>query len=517
MIINEQQTSSNSLAFREGRNRRKFEGDAREIPPFRQSIKNATFQSPNKEVNLTITPAAEIESNVEESSLQLKKLDLYWFWNMKVGNCCALHDVFISKFINDPLPVQRICYMDPISRSPTNNDVVKETMVRTMNVAKETGQDYGVVTYDLAVALKAYSIQTIESPLFDKLLIMLGNFHIELAFYGAIGTLINESRIEYILTEAGVLAEGSMMGFIKGKFYNRCTRIHELLANVLEDKLYSRFLLSIPEEDYESFKQLMDTVPSDPELVEEYLSNTVITQHLQMYEEYFQSFLKGNHGSTAQFWTIYIYLINRLHRELQRCTKMNDVSGYINVFNEMLVVYFSLNRPNYARWGTLFLQRLTTSDPKIREILNKGAFSIRRTQKNYSRSAVDLSLEQTVNRDATSKMKGNVAFRNSENAMQRWSVTMTQRAMAVTELRSFVGLELGENTTAQCRPSRIKRDNIHMTVLRNKIDEFCNPFADDAPTILVNIATGQAASKLTESYLIKHTNKGCGRKKEISK
>ena len=52
------------------------------------------------------------------------------------------------------------------------------------------------------------------------------------------------------------------MGFIKGKFYNRCTRIHELLANVLDDKLYSRFLLSIPEEDYETFKQLMDTVPS---------------------------------------------------------------------------------------------------------------------------------------------------------------------------------------------------------------------------------------------------------------
>ena len=72
--------------------------------------------------------------------------------------------------------------MDPIPKSPTNNDVVRETMVRTLNVAKETGQDYTVVTYDLAIALKAYSIQALEAPLFDKLLIMLGNFHIELAF-----------------------------------------------------------------------------------------------------------------------------------------------------------------------------------------------------------------------------------------------------------------------------------------------------------------------------------------------
>ena len=49
-------------------------------------------------------------------------------------------------------------------------------------MANETGQEYGVVTYDLAVALKAYSIQALDAPLFDKLLIMLGNFHLEMAF-----------------------------------------------------------------------------------------------------------------------------------------------------------------------------------------------------------------------------------------------------------------------------------------------------------------------------------------------
>ena len=40
------------------------------------------------------------------------------------------------------------------------------------------------------------------------------------------------------------------------------------------------------------------------------------------------------------------------------------------------------------------------------------------TKKDYSRSAIDLSLEQSVNRDAASQMKGIVAFRNSENAMR---------------------------------------------------------------------------------------------------
>ena len=400
--------------------------------------------------------------------------------------------------------------MDPISKSPTNNEVVRETMIHTMNIAKETGQEYAIVTYDLAIDLKAYSIQAVETPLFDKLLIMLGNFHIELSFFGAVGTFINESGIEFILTKADILAEGSVMGFIKGKFYNRCSRIHELLANVLELKLYERFIRDIHEEDYHSFEQVMLGMPSDPGLAEEHLSHPVVQHHIQLYEEYFQSVLDGHLGQRAKFWghIQYIFLINRLHRTLQRLVKTNDVSGYINVFPTMLAVYFALNRPNYARWGTLFLQKLKSAHPKLHEVLQNGTFSIQRTRKDFSRSAVDLSLEQTVNRDAASSMKGIVAFRNSEHAMRRWSLTMTQRAMAVMELRAFTGLEVGESAAAQCQPSRVKRDNTQMAALSKKIDEFCNPFSDEPPTSLVNMVTGHVATKTTETYLLNVLQRG---------
>ena len=105
-------------------------------------------------------------------------------------------------------------------------------------------------------------------------------------------------------------------------------------------------------------------------------------------------------------------------------------------------------------------------------------------------------------------MKGIVAFRNSESAMRRWSLTMTQRAMAVTELRTFAGLELGEHAASQCRPSRIKKDNDHMASLSEKIDASCNPFIVEAPASLVNVATGHAASKATEEYLLTTLKRG---------
>ncbi len=510
---------ANPLQFREGRNRRRFDGYDREIPPFRKSLKKAQFTINVQQSNVTsitdgadagttslVAPVADPEPN--KYRIEMDTLDFYWFWKLRNGNI-ALYSGFISQFIQDSLPLQRICYMDPIPRSPTNNDVVRETMLRSIEVAKETGQSHAVVTYDLAIALKAYQIQAIESPTFNNLLIMLGNFHIELAFYGAVGTYICDSGIEYILSEADILAEGSMMGFLKGKFYNRCTRIHELLAIVLERKLYERFLVSMEPEDIQTFNDVMTSVPEDPSLVKRYLDDPVITKHLAEYDEFFTSVLDGLLGSTAQFWGIYIFLMNRLHRELQRSVKTNDVGRYIKIFPILLDVFFALNRPNYARWGTLFLQKLDDGGAEFRDILERGAFSIRRTRKDFSRSAVDLSLEQTVNRDATSQLKGIVAFRNSESAMRRWSLTMTQRAMAVSELRTFAGLEIGENAAAQCHPSRVKKDNQQMATLSKTIDEFCNPFSDDLSSgPLVNLATGQTATKATETYLLSTLKRG---------
>ena len=154
-----------------------------------------------------------------------------------------------------------------------------------------------------------------------------------------------------------------------------------------------------------------------------------------------------------------------------------------------------------------FLQKLKGANLKVLDILEKGAFPIRRTRKHYSRSAVDLSLEQTVNKDAGSKLKGIVSFRNSDEALRRWALTMTQRARVVSELKAIVGLEQEDTAASQCRPPRIRKDNLQMTVLSKTLD-FCNAFWDDTSKDLVNIATGRVAMKATETYLLSTLQRG---------
>ena len=354
----------------------------------------------------------------------------------------------------------------------------------------------------------------VETPHFDKPLILLGNFHVELAFFGAVGTFLNGSGIEAVLPESGVLAEGSIDGFIKGKFYNRCQRIHEMTAIVLEQLLFERFsnLLSVEEKDL--LTEIVFNAPAysstSADELQAYLGeNEEIIALCEKYNEFFESALNGQFGMTAQFWTIYIYLINRIYRNLQRCVRTNDVSGYIGVLSAVLDIFFALNRSNYARYGVLFLHQIQNASIEFRNILEGGAFSIGRTIKNYSRCAVDLSLEQSYNRDAASAAKGIVTFRNSESAMRRWALARSQTPMAVSDLRSKSDLEHNENASAQTHDYRIRKDNEHMQLIASAIEDFGDPFSSDFELQrLMNIASGKSALSTISDYLLQTLKRG---------
>jgi hypothetical protein len=121
-----------------------------------------------------------------------------------------------------------------------------------------------------------------------------------LAFYGAIGTFINESGAEHLLTESGILAEGSLMGFIRGKYYNSCVRIHDILALVMERKMYDSFLSTLDQERKDSLADLLANVPQDCSSQEQYLDASPIFQrHMAEFDVYFKRAINGDLGPTG--------------------------------------------------------------------------------------------------------------------------------------------------------------------------------------------------------------------------
>ena len=92
--------------------------------------------------------------------------------------------------------------------------------------------------------------------------------------------------------------------------------------------------------------------------------------------------------------------------------------------------------------------------PGLREILNKGAFSVRRTEHHFSRLPVDLTLEQTINADAACRLTGITSFTNDYSARLRWMITKATRASFITLLQEMTGLINKEDVTPELSESK---------------------------------------------------------------
>ena len=86
--------------------------------------------------------------------------------------------------------------------------------------------------------------------------------------------------------------------------------------------------------------------------------------------------------------------------------------------------------------------------PGLRNLLANGAFS---------KCPVDLTLEQTVNAGAASRLTGISSATNSYSARLRWTVTQSARATCVAMVREMVGLIVKGDATAELKPARILR------------------------------------------------------------
>lgn len=126
--------------------------------------------------------------------------------------------------------------------SPTNTSVVLETLIKSQKIAHECSQQYIQVTYDLAIYKIANQILSTEKPQFDNVFINLEQFHIEMAFFKVVGKVFDNCGVTNIMIDSDLLATGSVNGFISGKHFNLCKRLHPIAAIGLQILHFEAFL-----------------------------------------------------------------------------------------------------------------------------------------------------------------------------------------------------------------------------------------------------------------------------------
>ena len=94
-------------------------------------------------------------------------------------------------------------------------------------------------------------------------------------------------------------------------------------------------------------------------------------------------------------------------------------------------------------------------------------------------------------------------LRNSESLFQRWSVILTQRVIALSEVHVLAGVQSGEQPPNQLNKWRILRDIADMDALTHSLESLCDPFSTDYQNSeLVNLSPGKVANKETKIYFL---------------
>lgn len=487
---------------KKGKRKRSFEEISFEMRPFTKKLKVATWN------HLDISEINQVPENLRT----VKQLDVAWM----MSHMHKIADVpmwvgYHSKIFIDNSPVQKISYLTPINDSPTNHSTVLQTLELSQKIAEECHAPYIQVTYDLAIARISYCIQTQESPKFDNIFIHMGAFHIEMAFFKAVGFFIEDCGLTHIMTECDLIADGSVTGFIAGKNYNRCKRLHSLMAMSLQQLHFEAFLenknITVENSVIEyliTFMQHKDAFPQ--------IHHTETENIIQLFDQYTTDTLEGKHGKTAQYYAMYIDFINFYHIFI-KSIRIGDLDLYLYALGKIVCLFFYYNQPNYSRWLVYYinqLQHLDDTHPGLRAEVVKGSFGIRRTTKPFSRIPVDLTLEQTINGEAARRLTGIVNLANSISARQRWARNHGGRTRIISHVLARAGLNKDQQDIASdLKPDRMRKNRKHMEDFLQNLKQSANPFSHSFDKgQLYNISTGQTTTPEIATSLLNAMSSG---------
>ena len=415
-----------------------------------------------------------------------------------------------------------IGYCLMINGPSTDYSTVYTVMKTVQKMVDRIGQSDCVITFDLAIYMKAKEIQWRLDEEFRDTVIRMGGFHIILNFLAVIGKMYDNSGLEDLLIESGVYASGTASQLLKGKQYNRGIRAHKLVSEAFFRLQWSEFL---------SWMSKSNQAPANGELIEAKIDTLMkaitledaiaepleeLTEAMTPLVEQFDEFkAEGRKASYMfAFWDEYLEMVSLMHSFI-RAERSGDWSLHLNATAGMMPYFCAMDRMNYSRWLPIYLadmNSLPEMHPVVFEEFMNGNHAVSRSKQAFAQVWTDMALEQSVNLD--SKRKGGIiGISRKPGALERWFLTSHERTAITTALKQMCDLDDSESQTLHkdCSSGRIKRDEEDVIKLMDPFtSEFmANPFVfevqsdtDDKPIDLSNFATGVLAPQKVTDRLI---------------
>jgi hypothetical protein len=138
--------------------------------------------------------------------------------------------------------VDNIGYCPLIEGSSTEYSTIYTVLKHAQAISAIVGQEDTVITFDLAIYMKAKQLQWKLPDEFVDIVIRIGGFHIALNFLAVIGKKYASSGLDDLFVESGVYGSGATTALMKGKSYNRGIRAHKLSTEAFFRLIWNGFL-----------------------------------------------------------------------------------------------------------------------------------------------------------------------------------------------------------------------------------------------------------------------------------
>ena len=143
-------------------------------------------------------------------------------------------------------------------------------------------------------------------------------------------------------------------------------------------------------------------------LVEQSKSDHTNLKNSKEFQEYYAKCLEmqkrcnaGKFGVTARYWMLYVRIIDLIH-QLHFAININDYYLHLETWEELMVLSFTMNKQNYARYGTYYLTQrgsLDSTHPGAHEEIKAKRISVCRNNTGV-RQSIDGTREQTFMRNS---------------------------------------------------------------------------------------------------------------------
>ena len=415
--------------------------------------------------------------------------------------------------------VSNVGYCPMVNGSSNDYSIIYTVLKHAQKISATMGQADTVITFDLAIYSKAKEIQWRFPDEFADVVVRLGGFHIALNFLSLLGKKFADSGLDDLLIESGVYAAGSTSALMKGKSYNRGIRAHKLCLEVFFRLKWNAFLVwyesqdkKIPEEPI--LRKIVDcvrTVENGKENARE--SVRKIETDLTELVSLFGIFKTENQGKSKlfAFWDEYGCMVTSLLQFL-KAERTGNWRLHLSSVAAMLPHFFAMDRQNYSRYLPVYLaymQRLEVTHPEVYNEFAAGNHSISRTGQPFSQVSTDMAPEQSINADSKSS-GGVIGISQSPSALERWFLTIHERASITSALKAMYGIQDGEKAShKEAAPRRIKRDEEDVKKMMGCFSSglMTDPFTQDSDALL-NIATGVVLPEDVAQNLVRSTEKG---------